>query len=462
MNLYILPTEYSGDPLATAMLQAFYSRSLEPIQTRLQRLGGDMTRVKAALNTFYIGYGHASIGDCGFVTVFIEGVSIIAAKEVQDDPLYNGQECSTRYIELSGDGYDPDNVLARNWQAQYQKIKDALIPAIRIHHPFDAPADFDVTNAEHTKPRSPYATWLNATAARAFDIARAWIPCNALTNLSLTCSLRTANELSLRLLASDLPEVVTLGKNLKALFLERYPEACGVNQERDEVHANWTRALTTDANAAYWQPTNDAMIAWTTTPEHHEVHTDVASGFNEDVAIALSSRPRHAKIPGWLDPYVTFTVKGTIDYGTWRDLQRHRRNIGRAPVLDVCWLHSWYTTELQRYLGETEAYKFINAAEDLMSLYADEQSMGTGSPERRYGLPLGTTVQYHYTMGLAQAIYFAELRSGNTVHAILRPMAQQVAAAISAIGIRIDYDAEPARFDVRRGTQTIIENKETS
>jgi thymidylate synthase ThyX len=80
MELHILSPQFSGDPEAVAMLQAFYSRSAESIVSRVERLGKDLTSVKAALKKFYIGYGHQSIGDCGTVTVFVENVSILAAK----------------------------------------------------------------------------------------------------------------------------------------------------------------------------------------------------------------------------------------------------------------------------------------------------------------------------------------------------------------------------------------------
>ena len=53
------------------------------------------------MSQFYVGYGHKSIGDCGSITIFIEGCSMLAAKAIQDTKLYNGQEASTRYIDFS-------------------------------------------------------------------------------------------------------------------------------------------------------------------------------------------------------------------------------------------------------------------------------------------------------------------------------------------------------------------------
>ena len=84
---------------AEAMLQALHSRSIGGIKAHLEIL-----RKKGAdkfMETFYVGYGHKSIGDCGTCTIFIEGVSMLAAKAIQDWSLYSGQEASTRYIDFA-------------------------------------------------------------------------------------------------------------------------------------------------------------------------------------------------------------------------------------------------------------------------------------------------------------------------------------------------------------------------
>ena len=81
------------------MMQALYSRSAASVEEHVKKVrevgsGKFMER-------FYVGYGHASIADCGSTTVFIEDVSMLAAKAVQDWPLYSGQETSSRYVDMS-------------------------------------------------------------------------------------------------------------------------------------------------------------------------------------------------------------------------------------------------------------------------------------------------------------------------------------------------------------------------
>ena len=85
----VLNNEAKIDGQAEAMLQALHSRSIGGIESHLRIL-----KEKGAENfmeQFYVGYGHKSIGDCGSATVFVEGVSMLAAKAIQDWRLYYGQ-----------------------------------------------------------------------------------------------------------------------------------------------------------------------------------------------------------------------------------------------------------------------------------------------------------------------------------------------------------------------------------
>ena len=68
-------------PETVAMLQSLYSRSPRSV---LQHI--DKARANAAsfMGDFYVGYGHKSIGDCGTTSIFIEGVSMLAAKAIQE------------------------------------------------------------------------------------------------------------------------------------------------------------------------------------------------------------------------------------------------------------------------------------------------------------------------------------------------------------------------------------------
>jgi len=95
-EITVLDTGAVLSPEDVAMLQALHSRSSRGIHGHLEALAkrgsGNF------MDTYYIGYGDKSIGDCGTTTIFIEGVSMLVAKAIQDWSLYSGQEASTRYI----------------------------------------------------------------------------------------------------------------------------------------------------------------------------------------------------------------------------------------------------------------------------------------------------------------------------------------------------------------------------
>ena len=69
----VLNTEAKIDGQAEAMLQALHSRSTGGIKNHLKVLA--QKGAENFMEKFYVGYGHKSIGDCGSVTVFVEGVS---------------------------------------------------------------------------------------------------------------------------------------------------------------------------------------------------------------------------------------------------------------------------------------------------------------------------------------------------------------------------------------------------
>src|SRR5260370_1632446 len=53
------------------------------------------------LESFYFQYGHASIADLGHVVTCFEGISELAATEVEDEQLWDGQARSSRYQDFS-------------------------------------------------------------------------------------------------------------------------------------------------------------------------------------------------------------------------------------------------------------------------------------------------------------------------------------------------------------------------
>ncbi len=90
-------------PEKSAYALARYSRSPDSIRDSIEWV---RTHDSAKfLESFYFQYGHASIADLGHVVLCFEGVSELAATEIEDEQLWDGQARSSRYQDFSRSGF---------------------------------------------------------------------------------------------------------------------------------------------------------------------------------------------------------------------------------------------------------------------------------------------------------------------------------------------------------------------
>src|SRR6266852_6230505 len=90
-------------PEKSAYALARYSRSPDSIRDSIEWVRAhDSAKF---LESFYFQYGHASIADLGHVVLCFEGVSELAATEIEDEQLWDGQARSSRYQDFSRSGW---------------------------------------------------------------------------------------------------------------------------------------------------------------------------------------------------------------------------------------------------------------------------------------------------------------------------------------------------------------------
>src|SRR5579859_2594734 len=90
-------------PEVQAYALAKYSRSSQGMLESIQELSAQ--RAEQFLNTFYFQYGHRSIADLAHLVFGLEQISILAAVAVVDEPVWDGQERSTRYQPFRKTGW---------------------------------------------------------------------------------------------------------------------------------------------------------------------------------------------------------------------------------------------------------------------------------------------------------------------------------------------------------------------
>src|SRR5438067_3656420 len=109
---------------------ARYSRSPDSIRQSI-----DWVRThnsQSFLESFYFQYGHASIADLGHVVVCFEGMSELAATEIEDENLWDGQAKSSRYQDFSRSGFVTPPELSGEDLTAYQRAACALLEAYRV------------------------------------------------------------------------------------------------------------------------------------------------------------------------------------------------------------------------------------------------------------------------------------------------------------------------------------------
>lgn len=464
MKITILGPEYMGDPEALCMLQAFYSRSFMPIEDRVAELGGDLTSVKNSLKRVYIGYGHDSVGDLGDVVVFIEGCSILAAKVIQNNPLYNGQESSTRYLDFKTMGtYVPSlgsdtslsiYALQTMGLGLYEIAVNEVIESLTT----EKREQLDQLSAEDRVIAD------KAIRARAFDICRSLLPAGCKTNLSWKTSLRKANELTASLLAHPLAEVRELASALRIELRSKFPNA--ISEE-----PRFTTTTSSGRHAEFYVSRGDQQELDRAFLDMYDT-ADITALKNDTVAmidvlhhdvVTLEGlnvlRQRYEPVSRQVAHGLLCRFNVLMDYGSYRDVQRHRNGYMTFPVLTTRYgFHGWYMQHLLLRTS-TETFESIEGYLARVRRLVENDDQQIGEYDLQYAIPLGFRVAFRTVWALDQMLYFAELRSGETVHPTVRPFAQTVGMVIkhraSNMPLFVNWNDDPG-VSFRRGGQDIV------
>ncbi len=310
------------------------------------------------LESFYFQYGHASIADLGHVVLCFEGISELAATEIEDEQLWDGQARSSRYQDFSKSGFVTPPEFDAAQAAVYRQAAGELLAGYNEVHAkvFDHLAE----KLPRPEAMSPQAYERNVKA-RAFDVARYLLCFGIPTGVGQVTSIRTLERQVRRLKASEYQELRDLADEIA--------EACAAEprlrwdgtEARDAVAPTLARHLDADEHsrrsredlrawaeqnltAAYSTACTDqvdlmkpidtltdivATLLYPVTPWPYRMLYEMASSWsaarrNEVIDVALRSRTKRDELLRNFrsEPYVFDIV---MDIGAYRDLHRHRR-----------------------------------------------------------------------------------------------------------------------------------------
>lgn len=432
-------------PEDVAMLQALYSRSAESVDVHLEKVA--KTGSGKFMESYYVGYNHKSIADCGSTTVFVEGVSLLAAKAIQDWPLYSGQETSTRYIDMSKQHIvDPINsaesqAILDRWMTFYMSKQEAVAEIVRQRHP--------------RRPDEDEKRYASAVKARTFDILRGFLPAGITTQLSWHTNLRQAGDHLTSLLTHPLQEMNTIGALIGQALGMTYPSTfnghqsalSGVRSTSEQIA--WEQEIGKDTYSATW--------LWSDQDDEEVILT--LDNFNLDYPFPdyVRTRPRGCVLPHKLTECGQVQLDFLLDFGSWRDIQRQRNGVCLMPMLTgQHGFEPWYLDQFDAKL-HAEAQWLIDFQHD------EIQKLEVPPEIKQYYYALGFRVPTQLTYGLPALLYVLELRSSKTVHPSLR---KKILKAVDEFrledafrDVALHADMDPDDWTVRRGEQTITEKK---
>lgn len=420
-------------PEANAMALAMYSRDPRSINRHIEHI--DQVGPEKFMSSYYVGYGHKSIGNCGTINICIENCSMLAAKAIQNNRLYNGQEASTRYLDMSKQGFiNPlgatgEHILHR-WMELYNRALEVSIRHLKEQFPIlpdDSPTVYE-----------------KAIKAKAFDIARGFLPAGTKTYVGWHSTLSTAYDHLSKLKYHPLTEVREDALKSLAELKRTY-----LNSFNFKEYPETEEYLNLCGEHTYVSPQEMPII-----DKFYVDHSQYQIKFpTTNIQSILQDRPAKTELPEWLNHWGTFDVYYQIDFGSFRDIQRHRSCTQLMPLLTTeLNFHPWYLENLPT--------EFVSSIKPEIIALEQEINKIQDSYVRQYYIAMGYKVACKMTLGLPSYVYIAELRSSQNVHPTLRKVAQNMGRFIEEtfhiFKPKLYVDYTPDQWSTKRGKQDIV------
>lgn len=472
-------------------------------------------KAESFLRKWAVEYGHNSLKDSSNDRFAIEGCSILAAKAFEDSELGAYQEKSTRYLPFSVESvndlsvpfeyFDAPGVMNSKYKYVFTQVFTAYDAVLAYwadrHYAESDPAQF-VNDAARRR----------TTRAQAFDKARYYLPVCVKTSFGATIPTRETARLISRLLAHPLSEVRCLAQ-LLLLEVTKVNPGLFTHVEPDTAFDGFDPI---ESSECLWPEPLRASLGQVEELENSIVLTSKCSSVGATVQVTLpkdlrqrtaasfvafyakrfvpsSFRPisgitaslstnliqlhcgaddpeldsilaaaenhyksvrtdYHKDVPRYLD-HIHVTLDVLMDYGAYRDLQRHRA--GKQDI--ASFLDSVGVIEFPGFDQMPIALQALcrNAVQTLTELRSESASAV-------YLKLLGHPVIWTYTCSLRQLVYLTELRSQPSGHISYRTIACEVANMVSKflpwLFPFVDKSGDATRAVAENRIQTKISN----
>jgi thymidylate synthase ThyX len=445
-------------PEVTAVLFAFVSRSSASFRDNLRllmqdgQLEGlseqevfDDARASAFHEKWVLGYGHSSVAEHADLHFAIDSISMLGAKILEDNRLAAYTEKSSRYQVFDANRFHwPEEIRAHPLEGEARSFIADLFSAYQEMH--DPVRDFLERTFDRPEGLSKRAFQQSLHAATC-DVIRYLLPAGTLTSMAISVNARSAAHMIRKARSSALEEIRQIGDCLEQEGSKVTPVLLKYAQPRpwQADGSKCVRKLCADLEVA---PQMDAVAKSVDRVRLLDVDTDalqkvladclyehgqldlesarekVATLSAEDasrlLAKTLDGMDAYDRLPRAFEQ-IMLSVDFCVDYGAFRDLQRHRMGTQTNPLPTCAW--SYEVPEILHELPELK-----KRFDDLMLRGAALwKGLAKDQPDAAaYFVPMAFKKRFLMKMNLREAEYLVQLRSSPAGHVSYRSAAQDL------------------------------------
>jgi thymidylate synthase ThyX len=423
-------------PEVRAVCFAKCSRSPESFD----EIAKELTAEKSAEfhEKWVVGYGHSSVAEHAVLSVAFENVSILATKVLEDNRLASYTEKSTRYQVFDKNRYlKPAKIMQSEFASLYEKTGDLLF---ETYEKLTTPMTEFIKTREPKSAKTADKMYESVIKAKVCDNIRYLLPTATLTNLGMTVNARQLDWTITKLLSNPLEEMTEIGAELKKV-------ASGITPTLEKFAAPNPYLMETEAaigeisgwifnNKKDLDNTPVKIVDYDKDAENKLVATLLYKSSNlpySQIKATVNRMPQSIK-ESVIDQalrrrspfdrplreleHIYYTFDILMDYGAFRDIQRHRMATQTNQAVTIAHGYSLPQDIIDAGCEEDYVLAMDEAADTFGKIAAKYPE------EAQYIVPLAYKKRTLFTWNLRELHHFIALRSGKKGHISYRRIAQ--------------------------------------
>lgn len=425
-------------PEVVAVTFAKTSRSPKPFD----EIAKELTEEKSSQfhERWVVGYGHSSVAEHAVLSIAIENVSILATKVIEDNRLASFTEKSTRYQSFDRNRYHkPKKIMASSLARLYEKTADFLMD--NYLETISKLLEF-IQKKYPRQENEDEKLYQMRIKNIALDNCRFMLPAATLTNLGMTINARNLEYAIVKLLTNPLEEMHEIGEEIKnealkvtptlvkytafnKYFAETSQQMLNLSQSLLAIKRskNQDGPVLVDYDKDAEEKLVTALLYRVSKYPYNQIRKIVRKMSPESKAKVIDEAlNRLGKFDRPLREleHIYYTFDILIDYGAFRDVQRHRMCTQTNQDLTI--EHGYVIPDEIVEAGLREQYeKSMKKAAKAYREIAKELPAHAA-----YIVPLAYKKRTLFTWNLRELFHFIKLRSGKTGHESYRKLAQQI------------------------------------